>query len=390
MRIWKPGQSVAVDEAIQRYTGRSHFVTTIPNKPTPTGIKIWVVAQRGFFLRWVYHTPGKQGGAYQVKKPKDLNKTQAVVPHLLKSLPEATYHVYVDNLFTSPKLFEHLRSMNMAATGTCRLTSGVVQELVDLKKTREKGKNAMPWGTTYAFPTESNLVNQTGFQDGAFALAMSTYWDGKKKVFRVRKRPKQTARNAKVSRAPFGDLPTKGLWIPELYNAYNQHMGAVDLGDQLQGRNRGLRRIRRGPIQTLYQYLLLVVLSNCYLICRYSGYDVETVNMRNQDDFRMQIVEALIAMGEDAPGPRKRRHSGVFREAYETPVHSHELVKMATRSNCAACRGRSFWDQPRKRVALGEIAANNGRTSTRSCSSYGCKQCQVHLCQKNRCFQVVS
>jgi hypothetical protein len=121
--------------------------------------------------------------------------------------------------------------MGIAATGTCRVTSGVVQELVDLKKTREKGANAMPWGELHAFPTASNLVNQTGFQDGAFALAMSTFWDGKKKVLRTRKRPKQTAGNAIVSRRPFGDHSTKALWIPELYDAYNEYIGAVDLSD---------------------------------------------------------------------------------------------------------------------------------------------------------------
>jgi hypothetical protein len=78
---------------------------------------------------------------------------------------------------------------------------------------------------------ESNMVNQTGFQDGAFALAMSTFWNGKKKVLRLRKRPKETAGNAKVLRAPFGNEATKKLWIPELYDAYNKHMRAVDIGD---------------------------------------------------------------------------------------------------------------------------------------------------------------
>lgn len=142
--------------------------------------------------------------------------------------------------------------MNIASTGTCRITSGVVQDLVDLKKQREKGANAMPWGETHTFPTESGVVNQTGFQDGAFALLMSTYWDGKTKVLRLQKRPKETAGNAKISRAPFGNETTKELWIPECFDAYNQHMGAVDLGDQLQGHNSGLRRIKRGLIQSLH------------------------------------------------------------------------------------------------------------------------------------------
>ena len=158
--------------------------------------------------------------------------------------------------------------MNIASTGTCRISSGVVQDLVDLKKHKEKGPNAMPWGETHSFPTESGLVCQQGFQDGAFALLMSTYWDGKTKVLRLRKRPKQTAGNATVSRAPYGPgEAVKKLWIPESYDAYNQFMGAVDLGDQLQGHNGGLRRVKRGPVQALYQYLLLIILSNYYLIC---------------------------------------------------------------------------------------------------------------------------
>ncbi|KAG4430028.1 hypothetical protein IFR05_014488 [Cadophora sp. M221] len=60
----------------------------------------------------------------------------------------------------------------------------------------------------------TELGNTTGvqtIQDGAFALAMSTFWDGKTKVKRVRKRPKETAGNAKVSRVPFGNSATKEL-----------------------------------------------------------------------------------------------------------------------------------------------------------------------------------
>jgi hypothetical protein len=224
---------LAIDEAIARYTGRSKAITTIPNKPTPTGIKIWVAAQRGFFLRWLYHQPGKKGGAFGASKIKGLNATQSVVPTLLNQLPKATYHVYLDNLFTSTQLLEYLRSEGFAATGTCTVSSGVHEDIVYLKKTQERGANAMPWGTTVAIPTESENVVHTGFQDAAFALAMSIFWDGKTKVLRVRKRPKETAGNAKISRAPFQDRPTKALQIPELYDAYNHQIGAVDLRDQL-------------------------------------------------------------------------------------------------------------------------------------------------------------
>jgi hypothetical protein len=379
-----------VDEAMARYTGKSKAITTIPNKPTPTGIKIWVAAQRGFFLRWLYHQPGKKGGAFGVSKIQGLNTTQSVVPTLLAQLPKASYHVYLDNLFTSTQLLEYLRSQGFAATGTCRTSSGVHEDIVKLKKTREKGANAMPWGTTVTIPTESENVLHIGFQDSAFALAMSTFWDGKSTVLRVRKRPKETAGNAKISRAPFGNQPTKALDIPELYDAYNHYMGAVDLGDQLQGHNGGLRRIRRGPIQALHQYMLLVVLSNCYLITRYSGYELKNVSLRSQDDFRLQVVNALITMGRDVPDLRKRRISQLSRVTVEVPLHSHELIKMTTaqrRVDCVACKGVRFGDgPPPKRVALGNIARNLGRTTKRKATMYGCKQCEVALCKKTDCF----
>lgn len=167
----------------------------------------------------MFHRPGKGGGPVGVRKVKDCNPTQSVVPYLLSLLPKSPgYHVYLDNLFSSVSLFEHLRKLGHAATGTARVTSGIVKDLVDLKA-NDKGPNAMPWGTIHAFPTESNMVNQTGFKDSAFALAMSTFWDGVKKVFRLRKRPKLTSSNAATSRVPFGDQATKKLWVPALYDA---------------------------------------------------------------------------------------------------------------------------------------------------------------------------
>jgi hypothetical protein len=54
-----------------------------------------------------------------------LNPTQAVVISLLKQLPDATYHVFLDNLFSSPDLFIVLREMKVGVTGTYRTDSGI-------------------------------------------------------------------------------------------------------------------------------------------------------------------------------------------------------------------------------------------------------------------------
>jgi hypothetical protein len=58
MQVWKPGRDLAVDEVIARYEGHAKETTTIPNKPTPTGFKIWSIADMGFLLCWNWHIPG--------------------------------------------------------------------------------------------------------------------------------------------------------------------------------------------------------------------------------------------------------------------------------------------------------------------------------------------
>jgi hypothetical protein len=108
---------LAVDEIIVRFEGRSKETTTVPNKPTPTGYKVWGAAQRGFLLVWNWHIPGQRNGPLGVRTPRELggtikagnggNKTQAVVLHLIKRLPElpkgSGYHVIVGlpSLFAS-------------------------------------------------------------------------------------------------------------------------------------------------------------------------------------------------------------------------------------------------------------------------------------------------
>jgi hypothetical protein len=48
------------------------------------------------------------------------------------------------------------------------------------------------------------------------------------KTFRMRKRPKKTALNARITREPFRDLPTKILPIPTFIDDYNHYIGGVD------------------------------------------------------------------------------------------------------------------------------------------------------------------
>ena len=160
--FYAPGSQVAVDECIQGFTGRSTLKTYIPNKPTPEGIKIWAIAEGGILLRWLWHVPGTGPIGIDDIAPDEepaknthLTPTQRVVLALLFSLPAASYHVYLDNLFSSPALFKRLYEFGVAASGTCRANCGIHEDLVAQKK--KPGDT--PYHSTTEIPTPCGRVS---------------------------------------------------------------------------------------------------------------------------------------------------------------------------------------------------------------------------------------
>ena len=279
-----------------RFEGRSKHLTTVPNKPTPTGFKIWGLAQRGFLLVWNFHTPGKKNGPVDVRCPPELggnpktgkggNMTQAVALKLLQRLSKKRYHLWIDNLFTSTRFLEVLADLGYSGTGTYRTSSGVVKELIEFKKSDTN--DTVRWGTKKSYFTESGKVCQTGWKDNTVVLIISNCLDAEELITKLRKRPKLTSSKAKSSRKPFGSLARKVLDIPVLYDEYNHNMGAVDEHDNMSSRNAGLRPIRRGGHQALDHWLLRVALVNSYLLSlldREEGAKRE-VDFRSQKDFR--------------------------------------------------------------------------------------------------------
>jgi hypothetical protein len=53
------------------------------------------------------------------------------------------------------------------------------------------------------------------------------------KIFRLRKRPKKTASNARITREPFRDLSQRILAITTFIDDYNYYMGGIDQSTQL-------------------------------------------------------------------------------------------------------------------------------------------------------------
>ena len=266
IRLWQPASKVSVDEAMVRFAGRCVNTVHLPSKPIPVGYKVWVVAEAGYFLQWVWHSRGRGPVGLHVSQlvvdGVNLAPTQAVVAHLLDRLPSPTnklsgYHVFMDNLFSCARLFEALRLRGIAATGTARTGRLTSRQLQQFKAT-EKTKDSLPWGTLFALShLEYKRVRQFGFKDMNFVTGLSSYFDGHEDFpQKLRRQPTSTSTSAKTARKPFNGQPRKLLPIPKLIDEYNNHMNGVDVGDQLRAAFASQHRIRRGGWQALlYNFL---------------------------------------------------------------------------------------------------------------------------------------
>ncbi|KFA69442.1 hypothetical protein S40285_04622 [Stachybotrys chlorohalonatus IBT 40285] len=162
---------IGIDEAMQGFQGKSSQIVMIKMKPMPIGLKIWVLAVQEYILQWIWHRPGSKYGPIGIEgcqglkvktldgssdKPPPLNPTQAAVVALVNRLSKDIYHVFLDNIFSSPDLFNALRQLGIWATGTCCMNCGIYRQIVKLKEDDRKGQRMWPRGRLESWPTPDN------------------------------------------------------------------------------------------------------------------------------------------------------------------------------------------------------------------------------------------
>ncbi|KJZ69679.1 hypothetical protein HIM_10926 [Hirsutella minnesotensis 3608] len=344
LHLYNPGSMIAIDECMIRYTGRSKQTTRVPSKPVPVGYKVWASAQRGYFLSWIWHLPKQAMGSaaepIRRKKPGNndqiyLNPTQSVVPALIKLLPEQPYHVFLDNLFSSPNLFVALRRRGVGATGTARTNSGIDKELVQWKADDSKGKLQWPWGKLQAYPTPDNLINQIAWKDNALVLMLSTVHTGNEIEERIRKRPANVSKpQQRAIKEEFKDKHTKKLKLPIVTVEYNDEMGSVDVGDQLRGYMGYDHITRRGGWKAIaYGFLLDTALINTFILQQRGNPQWQTFD--SQIRWRSYLIDQLIQHHATNGTSRQRYRAG----AETLPMSEHIHKQRGKCSRCVACQG---------------------------------------------------
>ena len=98
-------------------------------------------------------------------------------------------------------------------------------------------------------------------------LMLTTVFTGDEFESRVRRRPTTKQPRARPIQRIFGDESVKTLAVPSFGAAYNDYMGAVDIGDQLKASSSQDHRACRGNWHVIaWSFLLETALINSFLI----------------------------------------------------------------------------------------------------------------------------
>ncbi|EXM13229.1 hypothetical protein FOTG_18316 [Fusarium oxysporum f. sp. vasinfectum 25433] len=286
IELYYPGTNLTVDECMIPFTGRSKETTLVKGKPTPVGFKVWVIAQQGYFLQWLWHvkaspykavtvelpTPQRRGKKGKLLTEIPLSNTQSVVVHLLKRLSTQTHHVFTDNLFSSPQLFRLLRQLGYGATGTARPNCGITTEIKHIRETG-KAPNGTPlkYNEVYLIPTKDKQVLQIAWKDSSVVLFLSSVHSAAPhdRILTKRKLPAKRGTKAEAQHLQqvFNGDSFKMTPIPSVAAQYNVEMNHVDRGDQIRSYTTYEHRFRRGPWQALlWSFLLEVALANSFIL----------------------------------------------------------------------------------------------------------------------------
>ena len=112
MKLWMPHEFISVDERMVANKGRYSFRQYIRDKPTKWGMKLWVLADSitGYTCNFEVYL-GK-------KEKSQFGLGYDVVMKLCKHLCGMGYKLFVDNFYTSVRLFRDLLQNGITACGT--------------------------------------------------------------------------------------------------------------------------------------------------------------------------------------------------------------------------------------------------------------------------------
>jgi hypothetical protein len=314
-----PAQVLVVDESMVPFKGREPMKQYLPDKPTSWGYKVWCVASDKYLLNFSVYR-GRQ------KRKKDNLTLHEQVVQLVQPYRHRGHILYLDNLFVTVGLFDHLERIGMRACGTVRPDrKGLPADVKEAGKQLAKGA-------------------RVGWQRGNLSCLA---WSDKRLVYFL---TNHIGVNTMVSfdQQREGDS-TVTIVKPEVVHEYNRNRSGVDTVDQLRGNYAmGRKSMKNWP--SLAWWLIDMCIVNAYRL-----FILQTHSTASQLEFRIALMEQLARAyppqrAQGQPGPQRRRGR---------PTDPHYPAAGSAEHDCVQCSQRP---RSRKRTL------------------YKCDHCDVYLC----------
>ncbi|XP_041664718.1 piggyBac transposable element-derived protein 4-like [Cheilinus undulatus] len=335
-KFYHPRQNLSIDErvvATKAHTGMTQYTKA---KPQRWGFKLFVLADssNGYTLDYdVYSGKSKfssdEGLAYDT-----------VMSFINRAKLGSGYNLYVDNFYTSPKLFKDLYKMKIGACGTYRDNRKGCPRTTRNALTKNSPRGSIRW------IREDPLVYVKWMDTREISVCSTIH---------------EAFSGHTVQRRVNGQ--NDSVPCPSPIKDYNKNRGGVDLSDQLihyySVHHKTVRWYR-----TLFYHFLDIAATNSYIL--YKEYCQEKKKQpKTHRAYLEKLTAQLCGVSVDVPAPRKQND--------HVPVPTSEQVETSKRASygrksCVHCR------QTKKTIQS---------------TPWKCKACDVALCiiANRNCFE---
>ena len=329
-----PDRELSVDESIIPFKGRTTLKQYMPDKPNKWGLKAWCLADAasGYVYNWKLYL-GKEK-----KRPQDMPVSEFVVRTLTEPILNKAHIVYMDNFFSSPKLFKFLEDNLTGACGTLRVSrTGVPSKIKRAEpKANQPPITAKVDNTLYLSWYDRRIVNliSTVHSDVMY----------KKKV-RVKNNPEQIMLIDK----------------PAAIQAYSRYMGGVDRADKAITYYMVHHRTCKWWKKVFF-YLLEVSFCNALIIWR-KVHEGKT----NPEQFRLNIIHGMLH-------EYKKPSSRMVGRSIKGKDTSSRLI------DCSHFLGKNTKKTEKGKSSRPDCAVCSDRKKKRHQTKYECKKCKTAMC----------
>lgn len=267
VRKWQhhytPDKEVSIDETLVPFKGRSKYKQYIPSKPHKWGIKVWTLAESktGYVSNW---------DLYRGQLPNDgtnRTATHRIVMKACQPILDKGYHIYCDNFFTSPNLFQELADHQTGACGTLRVNrTGVPRDI----------KTGKPVKGEPAITHRDNKHLYIAWMDKRQVNVLTTVHNDSSFTRRVRSK--------------FNPDHYKEMEQPKAISLYTQYMAGVDISDQQTSYNMVSHRMLKWWKKVFICNLLEVCMANTKVIYKQLRGNAHV----NAEQFRLNVISGLL------------------------------------------------------------------------------------------------